>query len=152
QGRHVDAVREAHRRRQSDLVAHLSSPAASGNAAVTAIGRKAHGARAWQRRVLRRGFTTWTAGRTLGAISFKGQAMSETIPPRGPDEYRVSVDTSAGRFEIEVHRAWSPYGADRFFELARSGYYDDSRFFRTVAGKWVQFGIAGDPALAQAWR
>ena len=62
------------------------------------------------------------------------------------------VETTAGGFEIEVHRDWSPHGADRFYELAFCGYYDDSRFFRVVAGKWVQFGIAGVPAVAQAWR
>jgi len=43
-------------------------------------------------------------------------------------------------------------GADRFYELVGSRYYDDSRFFRAVPGKWVQFGIAGKPAVAQRWR
>ncbi len=42
--------------------------------------------------------------------------------------------------------------ADRFYELVRSGYYDDSRFFRVVPGRWVQFGINGKPAMAQQWR
>jgi homoserine O-acetyltransferase len=83
------------------------------------------------------------------ALSEDG-AMTQPIP--APAQYRVAVDTTAGRFEIEVHREWSPHGADRFFELAQQHYYDDSRFFRVVAGKWVQFGIAGDPAMAQAWR
>lgn len=64
----------------------------------------------------------------------------------------VAVQTTAGRFEIAVHRDWAPRGADRFHALARCGYYDDSRFFRVMAGKWAQFGIAGDPAVAQAWR
>lgn len=72
--------------------------------------------------------------------------------PQAPDIFRAMLETSAGCFEIEVHGHWSPHGADRFYQLARLGYYDDSRFFRTVAGKWVQFGIAGDPAVAQAWR
>jgi homoserine O-acetyltransferase len=66
--------------------------------------------------------------------------------------YRTMVETTAGRFEIEIHRSWSPHGADRFHDLARRHYYDDSRFFRVVAGKWVQFGIAGEPVVAQAWR
>ena len=69
-----------------------------------------------------------------------------------PDTYRVEVTTTAGRFEVDVHHDWSPHGADRFFDLVVSRYYDDSRFFRVVAGKWVQFGIAGDSAVAQAWR
>lgn len=69
-----------------------------------------------------------------------------------PAAFSVAVHTSAGRFDIEVHRHWAPHGADRFFALVACGYYDDSRFFRAVAGKWVQFGIAGDPAIAQAWR
>jgi peptidyl-prolyl cis-trans isomerase A (cyclophilin A) len=64
----------------------------------------------------------------------------------------VRVDTSAGHFTIEVHRDWAPIGADRFLELVRAKYYDNSRFYRAVAGKWIQFGIAGNPKTAQKWR
>jgi cyclophilin family peptidyl-prolyl cis-trans isomerase len=64
----------------------------------------------------------------------------------------VRFETTEGDFVVEVHRDWAPHGADRFLELVRDHYYDDSRFFRVVAGKWAQFGIAGDPAVAQKWR
>ena len=69
-----------------------------------------------------------------------------------PSIYRVKVETTQGNFVIEVHRDWAPYGADRFYQLVRAKYYDDSRFFRVVAGKWAQFGIAGDPKVAKRWR
>jgi cyclophilin family peptidyl-prolyl cis-trans isomerase len=69
-----------------------------------------------------------------------------------PAVFRVKFETTAGSFVIEAHRDWSPHGADRFYQLVHSGYYNDSRFFRVVPGRWVQFGIAGDPALAQQWR
>ena len=69
-----------------------------------------------------------------------------------PQVFRVKVETTAGSFVIEAHRDWAPRGADRFYGLVTAGYYDDSRFFRVVPGKWVQFGIAGDPAIAQQWR
>ena len=65
-----------------------------------------------------------------------------------PDVFRVRFETSAGKFIIEVHRDWSPRGADRFYDLVRTKYYDDSRFFRVVPGRWVQFGIAGEPKIA----
>jgi homoserine O-acetyltransferase len=71
---------------------------------------------------------------------------------RAPDVYYVGMETSKGRMVMEVRRAWAPRGADRFYDLVRSGYYDGSRFFRIRAGQWVQFGIAGDPAVARAWR
>lgn len=71
---------------------------------------------------------------------------------RSPDQFRVKIDTSAGSFVIEVHRDWSPHGADRFYELVRDGYYNDSRFFRVVPGRWVQFGISGNPRTAEEWR
>lgn len=71
---------------------------------------------------------------------------------RSPDVFRVNIETTAGNFVIEVHRAWSPRGADRFYELVRDGYYNDSRFFRVVPGRWVQFGISGDPRTAEKWR
>jgi cyclophilin family peptidyl-prolyl cis-trans isomerase len=64
----------------------------------------------------------------------------------------VRLETSKGTIDIEVTRAWAPRGADRFIALARHGYYDDARFFRITKGRWVQFGINGDPAIAKAWR
>ena len=71
---------------------------------------------------------------------------------RAPDLFRVRMETSKGDIVIEVHREWAPNGADRFYNLARNGYYDDTRFFRVIAGKWAQFGINGDPAISVAWR
>jgi cyclophilin family peptidyl-prolyl cis-trans isomerase len=69
-----------------------------------------------------------------------------------PAMYRVRVDTSKGPILVEVRREWAPHGADRFYNLVRSGYYDDSRFFRVVKHQWVQFGINGDPKIAALWR
>lgn len=69
-----------------------------------------------------------------------------------PAVYRVRFETTQGNFVVEVHREWAPHGADRFYDLVRAKYYDDSRFFRVVAGKWVQFGIAGHPEVARRWR
>lgn len=69
-----------------------------------------------------------------------------------PAVFRVRFDTTAGSFVIEAHRGWAPHGADRFYELVRDGYFNNSRFFRVVPGRWVQFGIAGNPHLARRWR
>jgi peptidyl-prolyl cis-trans isomerase A (cyclophilin A) len=69
-----------------------------------------------------------------------------------PETFRVRVETSQGAFVIEAHRAWAPHAADRFLELVRARYFDDSRFHRVVPGYIAQFGIAGDPKVATAWR
>jgi peptidyl-prolyl cis-trans isomerase A (cyclophilin A) len=69
-----------------------------------------------------------------------------------PEIFQVKFQTSKGDFIIEAHRDWAPRGADRFFDLVRAGFFDDSRFFRVRAGFIVQFGIAGDPAVATSWK
>jgi homoserine O-acetyltransferase len=69
-----------------------------------------------------------------------------------PSVFQVRLETTKGAIVIEVHRDWAPNGADRFYQLITSGYYDGNRFFRVVAGRWAQFGINGDPAVAKAWR
>jgi peptidyl-prolyl cis-trans isomerase A (cyclophilin A) len=69
-----------------------------------------------------------------------------------PPVFQVRLETTKGAIVIEVHRDWAPKGADRFYELVTSGYVDGNRFFRVVAGRWAQFGINGDPAVAKAWR
>lgn len=69
-----------------------------------------------------------------------------------PARSLVRLETTAGVVLIEVTRAWAPLGADRFVNLVRHGYYDDAPLFRVRPKTWVQFGIAGDPKVAQAWR
>ncbi|MEO9037579.1 MAG: peptidylprolyl isomerase [Gemmatimonadaceae bacterium] len=68
-----------------------------------------------------------------------------------PDVFRARVETSKGNFVIEVDRAWAPHGADRFYNLIRAGYYDNSRFTRIVPKYIAQFGIAGDSTLNAVW-
>jgi NAD(P)-dependent dehydrogenase (short-subunit alcohol dehydrogenase family)/cyclophilin family peptidyl-prolyl cis-trans isomerase len=70
---------------------------------------------------------------------------------KAPDSVRVVVETSRGNFIIALDRGLAPAGVDRFFNLARAGYYDDSRFFRVVPYFVAQFGIAGDPVIARTW-
>ena len=69
-----------------------------------------------------------------------------------PNVYRVRIDTTKGTFVLEVTRALAPLGADRFYHLIESGFYNDSRFYRVIASRFAQFGIAGDPQIAQIWR
>ena len=69
-----------------------------------------------------------------------------------PEVFRARFETSKGLFVIEAHRAWAPYGVDRFYNLVRTGFFDDSRFFRVRAGFIAQFGIPGDPVVTAAWK
>jgi peptidyl-prolyl cis-trans isomerase A (cyclophilin A) len=69
---------------------------------------------------------------------------------QAPDTFRVNLETSKGPIVIEVTRAWAPHGADRFYNLIKSGFYDGDRFFRVVSFV-VQFGINGDPSISQLW-
>jgi cyclophilin family peptidyl-prolyl cis-trans isomerase len=71
---------------------------------------------------------------------------------RSPEVYRVRIDTGKGSFVLEIARALAPRGADRFYHLVEAGFYDDSRFFRVIAGRFAQFGIPGNPAIAGVWR
>ena len=79
-------------------------------------------------------------------------ALLLTVALQAPASFRVELQTTKGAIVIEAHRDWAPRGADRFYELVTSGYYDDTRFFRVVKGQWAQFGINGDPKTSTAWR
>src|SRR2546427_2051194 len=71
---------------------------------------------------------------------------------QAPDSFRARFSTTQGDFVIAVHRAWAPHGADRFYNLVRSGFYDGVRFFRVIPGFMAQFGIHGDTGVTTAWR
>lgn len=68
-----------------------------------------------------------------------------------PAVFDARVETTKGQFVLEITRDWAPLGADRFYNLARAGYFDDSRFFRVVPHFIVQFGLPGDPSIAPLW-
>ncbi|HUQ80789.1 MAG TPA: peptidylprolyl isomerase [Gemmatimonadaceae bacterium] len=70
---------------------------------------------------------------------------------RAPDTVTADIETSRGKITVELLREWAPRGVDRFYNLARAGYFDDSRFYRVLFGYVAQFGIAGDPAIARVW-
>jgi len=88
---------------------------------------------------------------TAGAPDFRNPA-SAAMSTRAPATFRARFETSKGDFVIEVQREWAPLGADRFYNLVKSGYYDGTRLFRVIPGFMAQFGIHRDPPVAAAWR
>ncbi len=71
---------------------------------------------------------------------------------KAPEVFKAKFTTTKGDFVIEAHRDWAPNGADRFYNLVKMGFYDDTRFFRAVEGFMVQFGINGDPLVNARWQ
>ena len=80
------------------------------------------------------------------------QPDNPELNQRAPDLFHVRLQTTKGIIRLELRRAWAPHGVDRFYNLVRHGYYNDAAVFRIRAGVWAQFGINGDPKVAQAWR
>jgi len=83
-----------------------------------------------------------------GALTLPAGAQEAAAPAT----YKVKFDTTKGSFVVQVNRDWAPLGADRFYSLVKSGFYDDVRFFRVVSGFMVQFGINGNPNVMAQWR
>lgn len=70
---------------------------------------------------------------------------------KAPPTYKVKFVTTKGDFVITVTRDWAPIGADRFYNLARHHFYDNSSFFRVLRGFVVQWGISAYPPVTAAW-
>jgi cyclophilin family peptidyl-prolyl cis-trans isomerase len=96
----------------------------------------------------------------VGCVHQHGRALSATLldpssafwETPAPRAFDARVETSKGTFVLSIERDWAPRGADRFYNLARAGFFDDSRFSRVVPGFIAQFGIPGDPAIATLWQ
>lgn len=82
-----------------------------------------------------------------------------------PDAFNVTFETTVGggkSFTIAITKKYSPWGVDRFYNLAKCGggfltngtgdLADNAGgFFRVVTGFVVQFGISGNPTVSNAW-
>src|SRR5215475_1884280 len=53
---------------------------------------------------------------------------------KAPAAYEVKFTTTKGDFVIKVTREWAPLGADRFYNLVRHHFYDNTSFFRVLKG------------------
>jgi cyclophilin family peptidyl-prolyl cis-trans isomerase len=69
-----------------------------------------------------------------------------------PPVSHLRFETTKGVFVLELIRANGPIGADRLYNLARLGYYDDTRFHRVNPNYIAQFGLHGDSAVNAVWR
>jgi hypothetical protein len=47
-----------------------------------------------------------------------------------PDVFNIKLETTKGTIRLELHRAWSPHGVDRFYNLVRNHYYERSIILR----------------------
>lgn len=71
---------------------------------------------------------------------------------KAPDTVVLDMETSRGTLTIELIREWAPNGVDRFYNLARAGFYDDTRFYRVLPFYIAQFGQPANPAVGNLWR
>lgn len=75
----------------------------------------------------------------------------KAAPERAPEAWRASFETTRGTFVVEVRREWAPHGADHFYDLVKTGFYDGAPFYRVVRNFVAQFGISADPSAARLW-
>jgi len=69
-----------------------------------------------------------------------------------PDTARAEFITTKGNFTVDIYRQWSPLGADRFYQLIKSGYYNNTILFRVVKDYLVQFGVSEDKTKNIFWQ
>jgi peptidyl-prolyl cis-trans isomerase A (cyclophilin A) len=97
-----------------------------------------------------------SSGPALPSSSVPQHTPAELDPSlataQAPETFLADFATTKGDFVVEVHRSWAPNGADRFYNLVKLGFYDDTRFFRAIPDFMVQFGIPGDPRVAAKWQ
>lgn len=71
--------------------------------------------------------------------------------PESAEIFSVQFDCSNGTFVVECYPEWSPLGAAQFKVAVKAGVYNEARFFRVLPDYIVQFGISGNPEVANEW-
>ena len=89
----------------------------------------------------------------LFQIALTGQVLPDSaiLKSSAPERFKVLFETSKGSFTIEVIRAWSPLGADRFFRLVKTGFYNNNAIFRVQKEYVIQFGISDNKEVNEFW-
>ncbi len=107
--------------------------------------------------VVAAGWAAPQAGSTPAHHTATGQRSSASLMDpaslklQAPAVFDAKFTTTKGDFVVEVTRAWSPRGADRFYNLVKYHYFDGAAFFRVLEGFVVQFGINARPEISRVW-
>lgn len=64
----------------------------------------------------------------------------------------VLFETSQGNFTLKARKKWAPIGYNRFVELVKTCFFDDTRLFRVIKSYVVHFGISGNPDISKTWK
>lgn len=93
---------------------------------------------------------------TVAATTLASVACGKPAPPikqvgPAPDSFQVTFETTRGSFVVQVHRAWAPNGADRFYALVQNQFFDGDPFFRVVPGFIAQFGLNMNKKVNDQW-
>jgi cyclophilin family peptidyl-prolyl cis-trans isomerase len=75
-----------------------------------------------------------------------------SLHAKAPATFTAKFVTTKGTFTVLVTRAWSPIGADRFYNLVVNKFYDNQPLYRVIRGRWVQWGINMTPKIAKIWQ
>lgn len=96
-------------------------------------------------------------------VATPAQAQRQPFPSdvdlttQAPDSFLVRFVTTKGNVTLRAHRAWSPLGVDRLYQLVAAGYYNGNVIYRVgptasfTGGYVVQFGVGNSGALNRAW-
>ena len=74
----------------------------------------------------------------------------KSLNAKAPDVFMARLETTKGNMTVRVERALSPNGVDRFYNLVRAGFYDNTYFFRCL-DFMAQIGISSRPDVSRAW-
>ncbi len=86
----------------------------------------------------------------LMASCHKPVFSTRWLTEKSPAKFTAAVETSRGRFEMEITRAWSPLAVDRLYSQIKHRYYDHTLFYRVRPGFVAQFG-ASDSVKMHSW-
>ncbi len=84
---------------------------------------------------------------SCASSNFKEKWLAE----ESPNTFKARFETTQGNFDIVAHRAWSPKGVDRLYQMIKHEYYNDVAIFRVVPKFVAQFGIHNDSLMNKNW-
>jgi len=74
----------------------------------------------------------------------------DTLNAKAPAIFIVRLETTKGNIDIRVVKAWAPIGVERYYNLVRAGFYDNTYFFRAL-DFMTQVGISSKPEISKVW-